>query len=87
MIPLVTAIEDLDGVLPVDARIAWDHGCTDSQYALTIENERISVRLQVEGDMLVQRGEAYRQFLSCVAKVISVLTPQPLLAGEDRLAA
>ena len=89
MIPLVTAIEDLDGVLPEDVRIAWDQGSTDSRYALTLENERVSVRLQVEGDTLIQRGEGYRQFLSFVAKVMAVMTPQISEAPseEQRLAA
>jgi hypothetical protein len=86
MIPLVTAIEDLDGVLPDDVSIAWDQGSTESQYALTIENERVSVRLQVECDALIQRGEAYRHFLACVAKVMAVMTP-PTGVPEERLAA
>ncbi len=72
MIPLVTAIEDLDAVLPDDIRIAWDQG-TDSNLALTIENDRASIRFKVDSDTIVQRGEPYRRFLSCVAKVLSAL--------------
>ena len=86
MIPLVTAIEDLDGVLPEDVRICWSEGGPEGRYALTLENERVSVRLQVECDALIQRGETYRQFLACVAKVMAVMGP-PLGAAQERLAA
>jgi hypothetical protein len=86
MIPLVTAIEDLDGVLPDDVHICWSEGSPEGRYALTLENERVSVRLQVECDALIQRGEAYRQFLACVAKVMTVMAP-PMGAPQERLAA
>lgn len=88
MIPLVTAIEDLDGVLPDDVRIAWNAGNSDAQYSLTLENERVSVKVQVASDALIQRGEPYRQFLACVAKVLSVMAPPVGDASENqRLAA
>jgi hypothetical protein len=89
MIPLVTAIEDLDGVLPDDVRITWSGGSAESRYALTLENERVSVCLQVESDALIQRGEAYRQFLACVAKVMAVMAPSLVepAASDHRLAA
>ena len=86
MIPLVTAIEDLDGVLPDDVRIGWSEGAPGGRYALTLENERVSVRLQVECDALIQRGETYRQFLACVAKVRAVMAP-PIGVPAERLAA
>ena len=86
MIPLVTAIEDLDGILPDDVRIGWSEGSLEGRYALTLENERVSVRLQVECDALIQRGETYRQFLPCVAKVMAVMAA-PIAAPGERLAA
>ena len=71
MIPLVTAIEDLDAVLPEDARIRWDQD-GDSDYALVIESEQRSLRFRVDSDTLVQRGEAYRRFLIGIARVLGV---------------
>jgi hypothetical protein len=76
MIPLVSAIEDLEGVLPEDARIAWDQGGTESNFVLVIENELRSMRFQVDSDTLVERGEAYHKFLVCVARTLGVMTAE-----------
>jgi hypothetical protein len=75
MIPLVTAIEDLDVVLPENAHIAWGEG-SDSKLALTIESERTSIRFRVDSDTLIQRGEPYRKFVTCVARVLGVLAAE-----------
>lgn len=75
MIPLVAAIEDLDGVLPDDARVAWGEG-RESDLALTIESKRTSIRFQVDSQTLIQRGEPYRKFVTCVAKVLGVLAAE-----------
>ena len=69
MIPLVTAIEDLDAVLPEDAHIRWDEGA-ESDYALLIESGQRAYRFTVDGETLVQRGESYRKFLICIARVL-----------------
>lgn len=71
MIPLVTAIEDLDAVLPDDARIRWDQG-GGSDFALIIESEQKSFRFTVDSKTLVQRGEPYRKFLIGIARVLGV---------------
>ena len=71
MIPLVTAIEDLDAVLPEDARIRWDQA-GDSDFALIIESEQRAFRFTVDSDTLVQRGEPYRKFLIGIARVLGV---------------
>jgi hypothetical protein len=71
MIPLVTAIEDLDAVLPDDAHIRWDEG-EESDYALLIESGQRSYRFTVDGETLLQRGEPYRKFLICIARVLGV---------------
>lgn len=71
MIPLVTAIEDLDAVIPEDARIIWDEG-GDSGFTLTIENGERLFRFTVDSDTLVQRGEPYRKFLIGIARVLGV---------------
>jgi hypothetical protein len=73
MMPLVSAIEDLEGVLPDDARVSWDYGNTDCDYVLTIQNESRSMRFQVDTDTLIERGEAYRRFLVCVARTLGVM--------------
>lgn len=73
MIPLVTAIEDLDAILPEDARIAWDEG-GDCDLALVIESGRISYRFAIDSDTLVQRGDAYRKFLAGIARVLGVMS-------------
>jgi hypothetical protein len=71
MIPLVAVIEDLDAVIPEDARIRWDEG-GENDFALVIESELRSFRFTVDSDTLVQRGEPYRKFLIGIARVLGV---------------
>ncbi len=84
MIPLVTAIEDLDAVLPEDARICWDQG-GDSDFALIIESGERSLRFAVDSETLLQRGEPYRKFLTGIARVLGTVAVEfPNRRMQDR---
>jgi hypothetical protein len=72
MIPLVTAIEDLDAILPEDAQITWDQG-RDCDFSLLIQSGCASYRFAIDTDTLLQRGEAYRKFLVGIARVLGVM--------------
>jgi hypothetical protein len=72
MIPLVTAIEDLDAVLPEDAQVGWDQA-GESEFALTITSGERSFRFAVDSETLLQRGEPYRKFLGGIARVLGIM--------------